>query len=642
MKQILRFTFVYFLLVLTLLSFYLNANREHERELGYTINEISGTAYIQTIYHLGLDIIELKNMQVLNKSQEIQELKEDMKSDIHAIFYMQRIYPDYRSESFNNVLNHIRTFNYDDKLIEFLDIINHENYRIGDVSRLLFELDREVYFLGTLLTHYMPEYLLSVLLTDNLIKEYHQSSKISEEKKNLYIEQNKLVKLSVDEVYEIIALLKPTPESKKLLAIMNLITEKVSQLESNMISLSKHKTRVKYLKTSQELINLSQKLNDTYIKILGDTLEERKNTLEEEIFKNNIMLMFSLILITALTIYFYRVSRSNMIKEQEIKRVNDDLDKVVLFSRSDIYGKITHISSALVELSGYSRAELIGKNHNIFKHEDNDPKIYKALWNTITNKKIWEGELINKRKDGTSYWIHTIIAPEFDNRGRIIGYSAHRTDITETKALEQEKQKTQDALAFKSKFLSNMSHEIRTPLNGIIGLIHVALQETEGPRQKDLLEKVSSSHILLGIINDILDISKIEAGKMTIENSPLHIESLVKTLESIQNVKAVEKNLTLEVNYYGFEHFNCLGDPLRLSQIINNLLSNAIKFTEEGTISINITNQNENIKFEVKDSGIGLDEEQIDSLFEEFTQADMDTSRKYGGTGLGLSISNIL
>jgi CheY-like chemotaxis protein len=210
--------------------------------------------------------------------------------------------------------------------------------------------------------------------------------------------------------------------------------------------------------------------------------------------------------------------------------------------------------------------------------------------------------------------------------------------------LEKEKLKTQNALEFRSRFLSNMSHEIRTPLNGIIGMTHVAQKTELDDKQRDIIGRIeSSSDILLGIINDILDISKIEAGKMSIEHADFNLESLIKTLESIFNVKAVEKNIDLITEYHKIENFNFIGDSLRISQVINNLVSNAIKFTQSGAVTISITAvDTKSIRFDVKDSGIGLKPEQIETLFEEFTQADMSTSRKYGGTGLGLSISKKL
>ncbi|MDB2562981.1 ATP-binding protein, partial [Sulfurimonas sp.] len=317
---------------------------------------------------------------------------------------------------------------------------------------------------------------------------------------------------------------------------------------------------------------------------------------------------------------------------------------VVLFSKSDIHGNITHVSSALLELTGYTKKELLGNNHRIFKDEENKEELFTDLWDTITKKKVWNGELINKKKDGSSYWMQLTITPELDANGHITSYSAYRLDITDKKKLENEKLNTQRALEFKSKFLSNMSHEIRTPLNAIIGLLNVAQKTDLNEKQRSLLSKVtSSSDMLLGIINDILDISKIEAGKMTIEYLPFNIKDLISSVKNLMSVKIVEKNISFSVHYKNLNNFYFLGDSLRISQILNNLLGNAIKFTDFGEISVNIEMLKESIvRFEVKDSGIGLEDKQAEKLFEDFVQADMGTSRKYGGTGLGLSISKQL
>ena len=213
-----------------------------------------------------------------------------------------------------------------------------------------------------------------------------------------------------------------------------------------------------------------------------------------------------------------------------------------------------------------------------------------------------------------------------------------------TYELQHEKKRVEDALAFRSKFLSNMSHELRTPLNGVLGLTQAVLKTDLNEKQREMLNQVNiSSDILLGIINDILDLSKIEAGKMHIEKAPLNIKVLMDTLVNLFALKVKEKNIVLEVEYKNMDNANYLGDALRISQIMNNLISNAIKFTEEGGVYIVITAlRNGHVEFEVKDTGIGMKEEHLDVLFDEFTQAEMDTSRRFGGTGLGLSISKNL
>ncbi|MDB4476162.1 ATP-binding protein [bacterium] len=211
--------------------------------------------------------------------------------------------------------------------------------------------------------------------------------------------------------------------------------------------------------------------------------------------------------------------------------------------------------------------------------------------------------------------------------------------------LESAKLLAENAASAKGIFLANMSHEIRTPLNGIIGLVDLARREALSEKVDNYLEKVTfSSHILKSLINEILDFSKIEAGKLEIETVSFSVHSLLDNILSIVSIDAHKKNLL--VNLYADPNIpsQCLGDPLRIAQILLNLCSNAVKFTERGAIDIKIThtmNQAGNelmLSTVIQDSGIGMTERQLSNVFDPFTQADESTDRKYGGTGLGLAI----
>ena len=221
-------------------------------------------------------------------------------------------------------------------------------------------------------------------------------------------------------------------------------------------------------------------------------------------------------------------------------------------------------------------------------------------------------------------------------------------DILKLKEAEDARSHAESANQIKDAFLANMSHELRTPMNAVIGLSYLCLQTDLSGKQQDYLQKIhSSAKSLLGILNDILDVSKIEAGKMEMDRTPFELEEVMGNLATIVGIKSQEKNLEFLLESAPNVPSRLVGDPLRLGQILINLAGNAVKFTESGEVVVRVRLEKEEgdlvtLSFTVHDTGIGMSRKEIDNLFRPFTQADSSITRKFGGTGLGLTISKRL
>jgi two-component system sensor histidine kinase/response regulator len=253
--------------------------------------------------------------------------------------------------------------------------------------------------------------------------------------------------------------------------------------------------------------------------------------------------------------------------------------------------------------------------------------------------------------DGSVRWNLAEAIPHREPDGSVVA-AAYVTDITDRKQLEQNlaaaKEQAESASRTKGEFLANMSHEIRTPLNAIIGLSYLAARGNAPPRTRDYLDKIkSSAQALLGIVNDILDVSKIEVGKLALEHTGFDLDDVLTQLANVLGHKAGEKGVELLFSVPREVPRQLVGDPLRLGQVLLNLVANAVKFTEKGQIVVAVREARREeprvwLEFSVTDSGIGMTAEQLARLFAAFTQADTSITRKYGGTGLGLSISQSL
>ena len=313
------------------------------------------------------------------------------------------------------------------------------------------------------------------------------------------------------------------------------------------------------------------------------------------------------------------------------------IDKFLIVSTTDKDGIITYVNQKFVKISGYSKDELIGNPHNIVRHPDMPQYVFRNMWNTISRGNIWQGVVKNRKKNGEPYFVKTIIAPFMDSNNKIKEYVALRVDITE---LIKAKEKAQKEKKSKEMFLANMSHEIRTPLTGMMGFIDVLKEKDLDSETKKIVDIIdNSADTLLNVVNDILDLSKIETEGVTIHLDEFYAKSSFENTIALFQAKAQEKNISYISN---IDVDECIvSDEHRLKQVLSNLIGNAIKFTpENGEVKVDITSKTKNnkviIDFSVEDSGIGIPKAKQKRLFKAYSQID---SEKFGGTGLGLYIS---
>lgn len=336
---------------------------------------------------------------------------------------------------------------------------------------------------------------------------------------------------------------------------------------------------------------------------------------------------------------------------------------------TNLAAEIEYVNDAFVRNSGYQREELIGRNPRILQSGQTAPGTYAAMWAAVTQGRTWTGEFHNRRRDGSEYFESAIVTPLRQPDGTISHYVAVKKDITEEKQLLAEldqhrhrlealvaqrtteltaaRQQAEAASRAKSAFLANMSHEIRTPMNAILGLTHLLRQPDASPLQLERLDKIDSAgRHLLSIINDILDLSKIEAGKLELEHSNMSLDSLLDQVRSLISDSASAKGLTVQVEPPPSPLW-LRGDPTRLRQALLNYAGNAVKFTDRGSITLRarLVEQTKDefvLRFEVTDTGIGITPDKLGRLFQAFEQADVSTTREHGGTGLGLAITQRL
>ncbi len=359
---------------------------------------------------------------------------------------------------------------------------------------------------------------------------------------------------------------------------------------------------------------------------------------------------------------------------QEITRLKQMTDRLRTFSKAiesspwmvmiaDPEGRIEYVNPAWEQVTGFRLDEVVGQNPRFLQSGVHSREFYAQLWGEITTGRVWRGELRNRKKKGECYWESAAIAPLLDDTGRISHFVAVKADISERHAMEDKirqwnaelerkvAERTAEltaANASKDEFLATMSHEIRTPMNGVIGMTGLLLDTALDDDQRHYAEAIrSSGESLLALVNDVLDFSKLEAGKLGLELLDFNLRDLLESFAAPLAVRARCKGIEFDCAAEPNVPVKVTGAPGRLRQILTNLAGNAVKFTEHGQVTVRVslvaeTETDVLIRFAVRDTGIGIPPELQQKLFQKFTQADTSTTRRYGGTGLGLAISKQL
>lgn len=315
---------------------------------------------------------------------------------------------------------------------------------------------------------------------------------------------------------------------------------------------------------------------------------------------------------------------------------------------TDLHHHIIYWNNCAHKLFGWKSSEVIGRSVLETMIRKEHRRAGKRFLEKLGKRKSWSGDFTIPHVSGRTIPVELSCSALLDAQGKQIGYTCVAVDITDhvrfERKLQREKEKAVKQAHAKQNFLATMSHEIRTPLNVIIGMTRLLNDAKPHEGQQEYLKSLEfSANHLLTIINDVLDLAKIDAGKIKLEKISFNVHDVIDGVKNAFSIRAEEKNISLRVDIDKHLPHRLLGDQVRLTQVLNNLVSNALKFTNQGFITIRVRileNKHSRVRllFEVRDSGIGIHEDKLGQIFENFTQAQEDTTRKYGGTGLGLTI----
>lgn len=319
---------------------------------------------------------------------------------------------------------------------------------------------------------------------------------------------------------------------------------------------------------------------------------------------------------------------------------------------TDATGRIEWINDNFTRMTGYEAHEAIGQTPGLLlQGVDTEQDTVRRIRESLSRGEAFSEEMLNYRKDGSPFWMSMNVSPIRDENGKLVQWISINEDITERRreqaSIERAKTAAESANKAKDEFLANMSHEIRTPLTAILGYAEILDAESgiPGPMRRDALQSIrKNGQHLVNIINEILDLSKIEAGRLEVEKVRFSPRDLLTEIVTVMRGQALTKRLPLELDFVGNMPQTIETDPLRLRQILMNLISNAIKFTEDGEVRVlvrvrHMATGSARFQIDVIDTGVGIRPEVMERIFDPFAQEDSSTTRRFGGTGLGLAIS---
>ncbi len=327
--------------------------------------------------------------------------------------------------------------------------------------------------------------------------------------------------------------------------------------------------------------------------------------------------------------------------EGRFRKMTDGLPLIVWVHNAE--GQQVFVNQTFYDYFGVTRDEMTADRWRMLMHPDDRAAYLEEFLACINDRRPFHGEVRVRRSDDQWRWLESWGRPRFDGGGEFLGYVGTSADITERKqsreALKEAKEAAEDANRAKSEFLANMSHEIRTPMTVFMVALEHLMQIDKDPEHLLLLEMAdNSAERLRALIDDILDFSRIEARRVTLEEKPFDVLACLREAVEMFALAAREKNLRLETAVAGEVPHIVVGDSARLGQVLTNLVGNAVKFTHQGEISITVRPRGDFLEFAVSDTGIGIPEDKLEWIFETFSQADGSLTRRYGGTGLGLAI----